>query len=138
MFLTYLQSVYVECTLGVLDNGGQSPLDKALACDYKDCVDISLFLLSPGYGGDKEKIKLLNGACKWGKLELVKDLIEQQKVDPSECLFMVVAGIYTLLFLTINMHTKMIVSLCSLLQMSEMSTTRIQFMKHVREIGCIF
>ena len=77
--------MYVDCTVGARNDDGQSPLDNALGCDHEGCVEVSLFLLSPGYGSDREKHKLLNGACYLGELNLVKDLVEQQKVDPSEC-----------------------------------------------------
>ena len=77
--------MYVDCTVGARNDRGESPLDQALECYSDGCVEVSLFLLSPGYGGDQEKIKLLNGACYLGELDVVKDLVEQQKVDPSEC-----------------------------------------------------
>ena len=75
----------MHCIIGARNDGGESPLDHALECFNDGCVEVSLFLLSPGYGGDQEKIKLLSGACEWGELDLVKDLVEQQNVDPSEC-----------------------------------------------------
>ncbi len=62
---------------------GQSPLDIALK---DDCVDVALYLISRGCGGDEDKAKLLCEACQWGKLDVVKELVEQYKVDPkSEC-----------------------------------------------------
>ncbi len=74
------------------DDEGQSPLDKALEdlyyYPYKEpCLDIALYLMSRGCAcGDEDKAKLLCGACHWGKLDMVKELVEQQKVDPkSEC-----------------------------------------------------
>ena len=96
---------------GVRNDKGESPLDHALECMNEGCVDVSLYLLSPGYGGDKEKIKLLNGACEWGELNVVKDLIEQQKVDPSKCQLTVdhfINVMSTPLFRTTNMLTKII------------------------------
>ena len=77
--------MYADCTVGAQDDKGESPLDQALKCYNDGCIEVSLFLLSPGYGGDQEKIKLLSGACYLGKLDVVKDLVEQQNVDPSEC-----------------------------------------------------
>ena len=77
--------MHVDCTIGARNNEGESPLDHALKCENEGCIEVSLFLLSPGYGNDQEKIKLLCGACFLGELDLVKDLVEQQKVDPSEC-----------------------------------------------------
>ncbi len=71
------------------DDEGQSPLDKALDYPYGNdgCVDVALYLMSRGCAcGDEDKAKLLCGACQWGKLDVVKELVEQQKVDPrSEC-----------------------------------------------------
>ena len=69
------------------DDEGQSPLDKALDDLYAGCVDVALYLMSRGCAcGDEDKAKLLCGACQWGKLDLVKELVEQIKVDPkSEC-----------------------------------------------------
>ncbi len=70
------------------DDEGQSPLDKALENLYDDdgCVDVALYLMSRGCGGDEDKAKLLCAACGWGKLDVVKELVQQHKVDPmSEC-----------------------------------------------------
>ena len=70
------------------DDEGQSPLDKALDSLYDDgCVDVALYLMSRGCAcGDEDKAKLLCGACYYGKLGVVKELVEQHKVDPkSEC-----------------------------------------------------
>ncbi len=69
------------------DDEGQSPLDIALYdLDNDDCVDVALYLMSRGCGGDEDKAKLLCGACYWGKLGAVKELVEQHNVDPkSEC-----------------------------------------------------
>ncbi len=68
------------------DDEGQSPLDIALQGWYEDgegCVDVALYLMSRGYGGDKDKAKLLCAACYQGKLGLVKKLVELHKVDPK-------------------------------------------------------
>ena len=75
-------------TADVRDNSSQSPLDRALEHCYgtKGCVDVTLCLTNRGCGGDKEKGDVLFGACWWGKLDVVKELVEQHKVDPSECL----------------------------------------------------
>ncbi len=72
------------------DDEGQSPLDRALENldDYDEgCVDVALYLMSRGCAcGDEERAKLLCGACQWVKLDVVKELVEQHKVDPrSEC-----------------------------------------------------
>ncbi len=67
------------------DDEGRSPLDKALEdMGINDgCVDVSLYLMSRGCGGDEDKAKLLCGACFWGNLSVVKELVEQEKVDPK-------------------------------------------------------
>ncbi len=71
------------------DDEGRSPLDIALENldDYDDCVDVALYLMSRGCAcGDEDKAKLLCGACLYGKLDVVKELVQQHKVDPkSEC-----------------------------------------------------
>ncbi len=42
--------------------------------------------MSRGCGSHEDKAKLLCGASYWGKLGVVKELVEQHKVDPkSEC-----------------------------------------------------
>ncbi len=74
----------------VKDDKGQSPLDKALnnlnRLYNDDRVDIALYLMSRGCGGDEHKAKVLLEACRMGKLGVVKELVELHKVDPkSEC-----------------------------------------------------
>ncbi len=65
----------------------QSPLDIALEGLDDDCMDVALYLMSRGCAcGDEDKAKLLCRACERGKLGVVKELVEQHKVDPkSEC-----------------------------------------------------
>ena len=78
------------CSSGVRDNRGRSPLDCALEYtdEYEDCVNTAHYLISHGSGGDKERGMLLCGACHHGKLDMVKELVEQHKVDPnSECVY---------------------------------------------------
>ena len=67
------------------DDEGQSPLDKALGGYNDGCVDVALYLMSRGCGGDEDKARLLGAACYRGNLGVVKELVEQHKVDPSEC-----------------------------------------------------
>ncbi len=76
----------VLCT-DVRDYRGQSPLDTALEGLHDDgCVDVALYLMSRGCGGDEDKAKLLCGACQYCMLSVVKELVEQHKVNPnSEC-----------------------------------------------------
>ena len=70
------------------DVEGQSPLDNALDMGgLKDgCMDVTLYLMNRGCGGDKDKAKFLCISCYHGNLGVVKELVEQYKVDPkSEC-----------------------------------------------------
>ena len=71
------------------DDEGQSPLDNALLDLYErgdGCVDVAHYLMSRGCGGDEDKAKLLCAGCYHGNMGVVKELVEQHKVDPkSEC-----------------------------------------------------
>ncbi len=64
-----------------------SPLDIALRLqemydgDYG--FDVALYLVNHGCGSDENKAKLLCEACKHGELDVVKELVEQHKVDPK-------------------------------------------------------
>ena len=78
-------------TADVRDNEGQSPLDRALkeVYDHEDWVYVSLLLIKKGFSGDTEKVRLLFGASHHGKLDVVQELVEQHKVNPSECVLMI-------------------------------------------------
>ena len=70
------------------DGRGQSPLDTVLKGDYGGCyedyVDVALYLMRRGCAcGDEDKAELLCAACYLGKLGVVKELVEQYKVDPN-------------------------------------------------------
>ena len=69
------------------DDGGQSPLDRALDPDnlyYNEgCIDVANHLIGSGQGGRNEQAKLLCGVCWWGKLDMVKKLVEQDNIDPN-------------------------------------------------------
>ncbi len=68
------------------DDEGQSPLDIAVGGVYEVCMDVALYLMNRGCGGDEDKAKLLCRACWCGRLGVVKELAEQHKVDPkSKC-----------------------------------------------------
>ncbi len=70
----------------VRNDKGQSPLGIALVYLYEGCMDVALYLMSLGCGGDEDNAKLLCAACRCGKLGVVEELVEQNKVDPkSEC-----------------------------------------------------
>ncbi|XP_064382604.1 uncharacterized protein LOC135331395 isoform X2 [Halichondria panicea] len=66
------------------DKNGQSPLDLAMdhMHDYDGCMDVALYLKSRGCGGDEDKPRFLCAACRRGRLGVVKELVEQDKVDP--------------------------------------------------------
>ena len=78
-------------TADVRDNEGRSPLDRALenVYDDEDYVYVSLLLINKGLGGDTEKADVLFGASVHGMLDVVQELVEQHKVDPSECVLMI-------------------------------------------------
>ena len=73
----------------MVDDEGKSPLDHALYWDnddyyYRVHVDTALYLMKKlGCGDDKDKVKLLCAACYQGKLNVVKELITEHKVDPN-------------------------------------------------------
>ena len=94
MWVNISKLVLSQCkmfiTIGVRNRNGQTPLDKAL--DYntllgtgsEDFPDVALYLINCGCPeGNKDKLKILRGACRWGKLNMIKELIEQLKVDPK-------------------------------------------------------
>ncbi|XP_064381895.1 inversin-like isoform X4 [Halichondria panicea] len=71
----------------VRDGKGKSPLDKALEDLYEcgdGCVDVAHYLMSRGCAcGDEDKAELLRAACYHGNMGVVKELVEQHKVDPN-------------------------------------------------------
>ena len=57
----------------------------------RGCVDVALYLINHGCTcSDEDKAELLcERMCLWGKVDVVKELVEQHKVDPnSECWYM--------------------------------------------------
>ena len=71
-----------------MDDNNESPLDKALGNlsswrEGSGCVDVARYLLNHGCGNDEDKAKLLCGACEHGKLDVVKELVEQHHINPS-------------------------------------------------------
>ena len=71
-----------------------SPLNIAIRNQYGEsgCVDVALYLMNHGCTcSDEDKAKLLCKACSCGNLHVVKELVEQHKVDPNgECYYMTV------------------------------------------------
>ena len=45
--------------------------------------DVALYLINHGYGDDKDKAKLLCRASGQNKLDIVKELVEEHKLDPN-------------------------------------------------------
>ena len=72
-----------------MSNGkGQTPLDKVLhentfsETGSEDFPGVALYLINCGCPeGSEDKLKILRGACRWGKLDLLKELVKQFKVD---------------------------------------------------------
>ena len=58
-----------------------------LALDHYDhhyvSVDVALYLINHGCDDDKDKAKLLCKACGLDRLDIVKELVEEHKHDPS-------------------------------------------------------
>ena len=67
------------------DKSGKSPLDITLDNIYtkKDFFDIANYLVKHGCHSYYLEIKLLCGACRWGNLEMVKELVGQLKINPK-------------------------------------------------------
>ena len=77
-------------TIDVKNGEDQTPLDKALHYNTlfqtgsEDFPDVALYLINCGCPeGSKDRLKILRGACRWGKLAMIKELIEQLKVVPK-------------------------------------------------------
>ena len=74
------------------DDEGETPLDKVMGFTYldqhKELVDLALSLINRGCGSEKDKGNLLCVACCMSKLDIVKELVEQHKVEPkgTECI----------------------------------------------------
>ena len=52
--------------------------------DTEGCPEVAHYLMSCGCDSDEKTLaELLCGACKRGKLSIVKDLVEQHKIDPN-------------------------------------------------------
>ncbi len=66
---------------------GQSPLkvvlDSLNIFSYRGCVDVAFYLIKCGCGDKEDKVKLLYKACSVGKLDVVRELVEQHGIDPN-------------------------------------------------------
>ena len=71
--------------LDLRDDKGNSLLDRAINNMYEEVYpEVALYLMNKGCETDKESLtKLFCEACRTGKLEIVKELIEQHKLDPK-------------------------------------------------------
>ena len=67
------------------DKSGKSPLDITMDNIYtkKDFFDIADYLVKHGCHSDNLEVNLLCGACRWGDLETVKELVGQLKINPN-------------------------------------------------------
>ena len=53
--------------------------------------NFALYLVKHGFGSNEGRVKVLHEACLWDRLDVVKELVEQHKVDPNgECRYTVV------------------------------------------------
>ena len=52
-------------------------------------MDVPYYLFHLGYGDDGDRVELLRNASLHGKLDVVQELVEQHKVDPSECVLVI-------------------------------------------------
>ena len=77
-------------TVDVRDEEGRTPLDILLeGTDDLDWLEqyngflIALYLLGCSYGDEEDTVKWLYKACRWGEVEVVKQLVERHNVDPK-------------------------------------------------------
>ena len=77
--------INVDSSPGVNDRDGCSPLEAALIWlyNFEGCNDAAICLINRGCGGDKQKAQLLYGACLWGRLDIVKELVELHNLNPN-------------------------------------------------------
>ncbi len=80
-----VDSFYMFSVTDVRDDEGMSPLDTALEELYVGDTrcGVALCMVNHGCGSDEDKAKLLCAACYFAKLDVVKELVEQHKVDPK-------------------------------------------------------
>ena len=68
------------------DEFGRTPLDRAKesAEDCPDFFSVALYLVDNcGCGGEEERIELLCRACRYGRLDVVKQIIEKHSINPN-------------------------------------------------------
>ena len=54
-----------------------------VALDDYTSFNVPLYLINRGCGDDKDKAELLFRACEWIRLDIVKELVEEHKLDPN-------------------------------------------------------
>ena len=72
--------------IDVRDEQGESPLEKVVKGlhDNEGCLEVAHYLLSCGCDSDEETLtELLFKACRRGKLDIVRELVEHHKLDPN-------------------------------------------------------
>ena len=75
--------MYDVLTTGAIDDDGLSPLSRAME-NYNPHFNICLYLVNNyDCGNDQERSNLLCKACGDGELNVVKELLENHKVDPN-------------------------------------------------------
>ena len=81
--------ILLTFTTGVGDDQGCSLVDTTLAHilsnehDIYCGLDTACYLINHGVDDQQDKANVLCEACKWGNLDVVKELVEQHNVDPS-------------------------------------------------------
>ena len=77
--------ILLTFTTGVRDDQGRSLVDTTLDKFYPEdgLVDIALFLINNGVDDEQDKARLSCEACQRGRLDVVKELVEQHNVDPN-------------------------------------------------------
>ena len=76
--------ILLTFTTGVRDGQGHSLVDMTLTNMYDPVyLNIALYLTNHGVDDEQDKARLLCEACKWGNLDVVKELVEQHNVDPN-------------------------------------------------------
>ena len=106
---------------GVRDNRGRTVLNITMEnLHSKASLDVALYLLNQGCGSnDIIKAKLLFAACQFGRLNMVKELIEKYEVDPN--------GKFKSIKLDFFKYNFLMIKMC------KMKRTRLHYIKHVKE-----
>ena len=94
-FLAIISLAGKDYIMSAVDCGIQGIYEQSKICDESlgyfsenktvstSCVDSTLYLFSRGFGDSENKFKLLHAACYCGRLDAVRQLVEQHGVDIS-------------------------------------------------------